>query len=142
MRSSERRTGLWIRGQRGHRDVRGALIRYARWLRCQIEFPVRVSVYLSPKLTIRTMHGDEVSASIFLPWRRTDEPYIRIATGDYSALFRERGRDNALAAYLASLSHEVIHYRQWVETGTFWERGVSTSARRMVERYAKCTTHP
>src|SRR5438128_10011147 len=134
------RSGLRIRGHRGHPAVRAAFLRYASWLRAEVEFPVRVPVYLLPGRRVRTVDGQFASASIFLPWsRRVD---IRVATGDYDELRRARGRDNALAAYLSSLSHEVVHYRQWVETGRSWEQGVITRAKRLVESYAQTVDHP
>jgi hypothetical protein len=136
------RSGLHIRGHRGHPEVRAALIRYARWLRLNYAFPIRVPVYLSPRKTITTMHGEQASASCFAPWKPDDEPYIRIATGDYPKLHAERGRDNALASFLVSLSHEVTHYRQWIETGDLWEAGVVRRARAMVDRYATTVDHP
>ena len=136
------RAGLRIRGQRGHPQVRGALIRYARWLRRELEFPIRVPAYLLRATRVRTQDGREVPASIFLPWDRSVEPYIRIATGDYPRERRARGREDALAGFLCSLSHEVIHYRQWVETGGSWERGVAVRARMMVARYAQTTDRP
>jgi hypothetical protein len=88
------------------------------------------------------MHGECVAASFFAPWKRHEEPFIRIATGDYPALKRERGRDNALAAFITSLSHEVVHYRQWVETGEISERGVASRARSMLRRYADTVDRP
>jgi hypothetical protein len=132
-----RRSGLRIVGRRGHPQVRAPLLCYARWLRHHFEFPIRVPVYLLPGETVFTMHGEHVSASIFLPWDRRVEPYIRIATGDYPELRRERGRDSALAAFLCSLTHEVLHYRQWVETGRSWERGVGAAAVRLVKAYTQ-----
>jgi hypothetical protein len=140
--SSAPRRGLRIRGGRGNAVVRRALVRYARWLRTQFEFPIRCPVYLLPGEHVVTMHGQRCSASFFAPWDRTVEPYIRIPTGDYAQLRREGNRDDALAAYLASLSHEVLHYRQWVETGEVWERGVVVRARTLVQRYALGTDHP
>ncbi len=92
------RTGLRIRGARGHPRVRAAIIRFARWLRREYEFPIRVPVYLFPSERIVTIHGEIVCASFFAPWNRRVEPYIRIATGDYAQLRNERGRDDALAA--------------------------------------------
>lgn len=136
------RTGLRIRGGRGNPIVCRALVRYAVWLRRLFEFPIRVPVYLCPEKQLVTMHGDLVSAAFFAPWDRRVEPYIRIATGDYPELRRERGRDNALAAYLCSLSHEVIHYRQWVEAGEIWEQGVTRRASSLVDRYAQTTGRP
>jgi hypothetical protein len=111
-----RRTGLYIRGRRGEPEVRVALIKFARWLRSEYEFPIRVPVYLSPNKFIRTMHSDDVSASFFAPWDCNAEPYIRIATGYYKQLKEDHVRDNALSSFIISLSHEIVHYRQWVET--------------------------
>lgn len=132
------RSGLRIRGSRGHPEVRAALIRYACWLRKNYEFPIRVPVYLSGRDKIITIHGDPAAASFFAPWDRNVEPYIRIATGEYPVVAMARGRDNALAEYIHSLSHEIIHYFQWVKTGEISERGVSVRADTMLARYS-CT---
>src|SRR5213593_362113 len=119
------RAGLRIRGGRGNDEVRKALVQFARWLRLQHEFPIRVPVYLHPEAHIVTMRGEKGSASFFAPWDRKVEPYIRIATGDYGALRAKVGRDDALAAFIASLlAHEVLHYQQWTRTGRVHERGV------------------
>jgi hypothetical protein len=88
------------------------------------------------------MHGDWVSASFFAPWSRRQEPYIRIATGDYAAMEVRRGRDSALAAFIVSLSHEVIHYHQWVASGRMTEAGTAAGARSMLHRYMKSVDHP
>jgi hypothetical protein len=103
---------------------------------------VRVPVYLLAGKRVRTVDGQFASASIFLPWSRRVEPYIRVATGDYDELRRACGRDNALTGYLGSLSHEVVHYRQWIETGRSWEQGVIIKAKRLVNRYARTVDHP
>ena len=136
------RTGLRIRGFRGHPVAREAVIRFAKWLRSQYEFPIRVPVYLFPSEYIITMHGEKVSASLFAPWDRKTEPFIRIATGDYPKRRRLRGRDDALAAILNSFAHELVHYRQWVETGEVWERGVIQRAQGIVDRYARTVDRP
>lgn len=136
------RRGLRIRGQRGPEEVRGACIRFAKWLRANYEFPVLVPVYLLPGAHLTTIDGDKASASFFAPWDRRVEPYIRIATGDYHDLLDACGRDNALAAYLSSLAHEVIHYQQWIATGETTERGVIRIAAKMVDRYALTVDHP
>ena len=127
------RTGLRMRGHRGHPEVRRALNRYVRWLRKSYEFPIRVPVYFLPSETIITQDGEHVVASFFAPFDRNVEPFIRIATGDYPKL--KRDRDDALAAYIHSLSHEIVHYFQWVKTGNTSERGVSVKARSMLRKY-------
>jgi len=136
------RTGIRIRGGRGNPHVRAALVRFAKWLRQEYEFPIRVPVYLFPSKQIVTMHGDRVSASFFAPFDRSVEPFIRIATGDYPHLSKELGRDKALAAFLQSLAHELMHYQQWVATGETSERGVTRRAQRIVERYSLTTDNP
>jgi len=122
--------------------VRRSILRFAVWLRARYEFPVRVPVYLSPLARLVTMHGDIATASFFAPWDPRVEPYIRIATGDYATMRGESGRDNPLAGYLCSLAHEVLHYRQWVETGETSERGVAVKASNMIARYAESVDHP
>ncbi len=129
-------------GGRGNPHVRAALVRFARWLRREYDFPIRVPVYLFPSEQIITMHGNRVSASFFAPFSRSVEPFIRIATGDYPQLKNELGRDNALAAFLQSLAHELVHYQQWVATGRTGERGIIRQAQRIAERYALTTDHP
>ncbi len=136
------RYGLRIRGARGHPEVRGALIRYAKWLRKHYEFPVRCPVYLFPSEQIITQDGNRVSASFVAPYDRNVEPLIRIANGDYPDLLRIHGRDDALAANIVSLSHEVIHYFQWIKTGTITERGVIKKAESMLDLYALDVDRP
>ena len=140
--SSKRRSGLRIAGARGPSDVRRCLVRYARWLRERVDFPVRVTVYLSPRTVLATPAGALEHSILFVSPDRRESPYIRIASGDYADLLRERGRDNALAAYLGSLSHEVVHYRQWIERKPLTERGVDRKARAMVNAYMKCVDRP
>ena len=136
------RQGIRIRGDRGNPEVRRALVKFARWLRTQYDFPIRVPVYLLPTEEVITRGGETGSASFFAPFKRTEEPYIRIATGDYMRLKRELGRDDALAAFICSMAHEVVHYRQWVQSGRTSERGVSNAAGRLLRRYAKTESRP
>ncbi len=113
---SNGRAGLRIRGARGHPVVRAAAIRFAAWLRIYYDFPVRLPVYLSPNQRLVTRDGEVVTASFFAPWEPTVEPYIRVATGDFSDLRKLHGRDDALAAFLNSIAHEIVHYQQWVDS--------------------------
>ena len=140
--SNIRKTGLRIIGRRGHPEVRGALIRYARWLRLHYDFPVRVPVYLSQHPQILNSEGEFISASFMGPFDPNEDPYVRIATGDYEDQLNEFGRDSALAANLHSLSHELIHYWQWLDTGTITERGVIVRAQNMVSKYSLDVDHP
>jgi hypothetical protein len=135
------RTGLRIKGHRGHPEVREAVIRFARWLRTAFAFPVRLSVYLQPGETFLG-DGDEFIASFFAPYDETKEPFIRLATGDYPNLKNERGRDDALAAILDSLVFQIIKYQQWVETGSFSDEDISADADQILYAYSQTTDHP
>lgn len=118
------------------------MLRFARWLRQHYEFPMRVVAYLYPSERIVTRDGELASASFFAPFDRSVEPYIRLPTGDYKDLKKKHGRDDALAAFLCSLAHEVVHYQQWVTTGETYERGVSKRSEAIVHAYAKSVAHP
>ena len=122
--------------------MRRCLQRYARWLREQVKFPVRVPVYLSPRKRLVTLDGGRAFATCFLPFDRREEPYIRIATGEYVEARRKQGRDSALASYIDGLSHEIVHYRQRIERKPLTERGVDRKARAMVNAYMKCVDRP
>lgn len=136
------RSGLRIDGQRGDPEVKGAMVRFAKGLRKNYDFPIRVPVYLRPEEELTNMHGEQCSASFFGPWSMDDEPYIRIATGAYRSERLTSKRDDVLARYLGSLAHEVIHYQQWVKNNKLYERGVPAKAGRMVDAYAQTTDHP
>lgn len=136
------RRGLRIVGRNVHSEVKRACIKYAKWLRTQYVFPVRVPVYLYPKSFIKIDRGHEISATFFEPFKRDEEPYIRVATGDYRDFDHVKDRDDELATILCSISHELVHYFQWIKHGRTWERGVEKQASNMVDRYAETTDHP
>jgi hypothetical protein len=136
------RTGLRIRGQRSHPEVRVAVIRFAKWLRVEFDFPIRVPVYLLPGEDFLTIEGERCVASFFAPWDRTEEPYIRLATGDYPKLKKERGRDDALASILDSLARQIVRYQHWVHTGKITNRSVVAKADRILDNYAQTIDRP
>jgi len=136
------RTGLRIRGQRGHASVREALKQFARWLRGEYDFPIRVPVYLNQHRRFVTIEGEEGTASFFAPDDSNIEPYIRIATGDYDDLVVESSKYDALASYICSLAHEIIHYQQWILDGCTSEEGVEEEAVAILRRYAKSVAKP
>src|SRR6266571_8131172 len=105
-------------------------------LTCDWSSDVCSSDLLIPGEQVRTGEGELCSASFFAPDSKLDAPYARIATGDFPRLRRSWGRDCALAAYLHSLAHELVHYDQWLSSRAPTERGVVLKAKRTVERYA------
>jgi hypothetical protein len=122
--------------------VRLAYIKFASWLRANYPFPIRVPTYLGAGRRHTTTSGQSAHASFFAPWDLDVEPYIRIATGDYPDDETANGRDDALASYLCSLAHEVIHYQQWIRGEEPTEAGVDEEAAAMVDRYALTVDRP
>jgi len=141
------RSGLRFRFERGvDPEVRGACLRFAAWLRREYAFPLRVPVYVRTARRLRTADGDCVTGSFFEPFSHADEPYIRLAAGDYEELLAQRGRDNALCCILPCLAHELTHYFQWINalslTDSGRERQANTYARRILSSYAQACSHP
>ena len=102
--------------------------------------------------------GELCSATFFGTFDLHEEPYIRIAVGDYEDLLKERfhgdvqeAKDNALAAILCSIAHELSHYFQWIKDHEAWceledhtkyERQAVYYAREIVSDYADVVDHP
>jgi hypothetical protein len=77
-----------------------------------------------------------VTATFFAPYDKNVEPFIRIATGDYSELIEERGKKDALYAMLDSMAHEIIHYQQWLENRELNEEEADEEGYKLVDSYA------
>ena len=137
-----KKKGLRIHGKRAHPEVRECFVRFAKWLRKEKSFPVRVNVYLSPHPYIFARDGDKCTGTIWIPDDPDCFPYIRVATGDYEQRKKEDGRDIALASDLCTLCHELIHYWQWLKTDKLWEKRVARQALAMIDCYAETTDHP
>ena len=122
--------------------VRRCLLRYGVWLRRNYAFPIQVSVYLLPGASFTTSDGEQAEASFFAPDSPREEPFIRLATGDYAELQKKLGRDNALACYIGALSRQLIHYQVWLQTGNFATAAELRKGNLMLRRYNKDVAHP
>ena len=144
---SKVRKGIRLRFCKGiNPDLKEAILRFVQWLRKSYEFPIRVPIYFKSNYAIKAHDGDRVSAFFFEPSSYYDEPYISIATGDYDELFDKRGRDNAIAAVLRTVAHELTHYFQWINNIELTEIGYERQAVRyadlIVGAYAQTREHP
>ncbi|MGU3396812.1 hypothetical protein [Priestia aryabhattai] len=133
------RTGLRLRSEPSvDPEVRKACISFCKWLRTQMEFPIRVVLYLKKDVQIKNRTTKElVTATFFAPYEKDVEPYIRIATGDYKDLIRERGKIDALYAMLDSIAHELCHYQQWLEDKELEEGEAEEKGSQLVDEYAE-----
>jgi hypothetical protein len=118
---------------------------FAKWLRQEYEFPMRIPVYVKAAAQIRAMDGDMVYGTFFGPYSMSVEPYARIATGYYLELCEESDQDNALAEILISIAHELTHYFQWLNQLDLTLIGEERQAKRyaylIVDDYANTTDH-
>lgn len=81
--SDNRRTGLRFRYESGvDPEVKNACKNFAKWLRSEYDFPLRIPVYMKGEAYIKARDGEHVVGTFFEPFDYSVEPYIRIATGD------------------------------------------------------------
>ncbi|WP_350302154.1 hypothetical protein [Peribacillus frigoritolerans] len=134
------RSGIRVRCEKGiNPRVRRSCLNFAVWLRSNMEFPIRLVVYLKKDYQIITRDTKETaSASFFAPFDKTVEPYIRIATGDYEELVSEIGEIDALWAILRSMAHEIIHYQQWLEDKEMDEKEAKNGGEQLLADFADC----
>ena len=148
----EYRCGVRLRFDQGvDPEVRRACKQFVNWLREWYEFPVRVPIYFKNKKQIKSRSGELASATFFGPFDLTQEPYIRVAVGDYPDLLAARGQDDALAAILGSICREMTHYFQWIKQHDLWgnpmfdakrERQALYYADVILDDYACYVDHP
>ncbi len=141
------RTGLRLNFQKGvDCEVRRACIEFANWLRSQYYFPIRVPVYFKSSRYLKTQLGELVSAKFFEPYDKMVEPYISIATGDIKDIELKYGKDEAIAAVLCSLIHELTHYYQWINNVILSDKQAERQAvfykRKIIQEYAMTREHP
>lgn len=137
---SSRREGLRFRYESDvHSEFRKACKCFAKWLRTEYYFPLRVPVYVKSARFIRAMDGEDVVGTFFEPFDYSVEPYIRIATGDYEELKNALGKEGAQMAIFATIAHELTHYFQWINglelTDVGRERQAMRYARFIVDEY-------
>ncbi len=120
-------------------EVRMFFLDFAKWLRREFVFPIRVNVYVKADYRIKAKDGDMVVGTMWRPEDANSYPYIRLAAGDYHELVDERGEEQAMWAILASFAHELTHYYQYINhlqlTLTGEERQAEAYTKRILEAY-------
>ena len=144
---SKHRTGARLKFDKDvDPEVKRACKEFLIWLRKEYFFPIRVPIYVKAAEQIKAKDGEMVSGTCFLPFDMHKEPYIRISAGDYYELKNKRGKDNALAAILGSIAHELTHYFQWVNGLEYTligeERQATQYVRYILYEYAETREHP
>lgn len=126
---SDARRGLRVRVQKGvDPNVRSACLEFAKWLRKEYVFPVRVPIYLHSVQFVKTSDGDTVDGYFFEPTNYAWEPYICVAAGRYESLVLTEGSYGAIACVLITIAHELTHYFQWINGVKLTEIGIERQA--------------
>ena len=141
------RRGLRVRYEHGiDTDLKESIKRFILWIRRNYYFPFRVVIYIKSSEFITAKDGDLVSGTFFEPYYRTDEPYIRVAAGDHAKNLIRWGRDDAIAATLRTIAHELTHYYQWINGVDKPIRNLELQAyicsSIIIRKYAETTEHP
>ena len=141
------RSGIKVDFELGvNESVKSAIKNMVNWLRKTYTFPVRVRIYVKKGIKVKARDGDLVPDLFFWPYNRDDEPYIKIATGDYFELLSKLGKDDALATILLALLRNLTHYFQWLNdiklTPIGEERQATRCARLKLREYAETRDHP
>lgn len=111
----KKRTGLRINARKVDAEIGDEFKEFAKWLRRNYEFPIRVPVYLSNKKRVIGKDGKSYVSLFFAPFKNNVEPFIKIATGDYEDLVEELGKSDAIFNLLFSLATGVVKYRKWID---------------------------
>ena len=84
------------------------------FIRKNYVFPIRVNVYVKATEYICAKDGAFVIGTFFRPNSMEDDPYIKVAAGDYDVVYEKSGKGFAVAGILHCLAHEFTHYFQWL----------------------------
>lgn len=127
-------------------DLEKACVQFVDWLKREYLFPIPICVHLKNGTILKTMDGDTAVGTFFEPPSYAGCPNIRVAAGDYGDLVLSDGRDNAVAAILTVIAHEMTHYFQWINgihfSGFILEWQATRYARRILAAYAETRDHP
>ena len=123
--------------QNVNKCIRNEVVLYAKWLRTQYAFPVRVPVYLHHKTAFVAADGGRASAIFFEPYDYDVEPYIKVVDGTLDS--ECMAKNVVITNVLFDLTHELTHYFQWIARTSMTIRGrerqATNYARRILWEY-------
>ena len=138
----EIRNGLRLRFEAGvDEEVKNALKDFAKYLRKEYFFPIRVPVYVRYTMKIMARDGDLINGTFLGPYNKLEEAYIRIAVGDYCQEKAKIGKRDVLISYFYVIAHELTHYFQWLNQIEITEIGEERQATRWADIIVKNYIH-
>lgn len=141
------RTGLNLKIDKNvDPEVKRACKEFAKWMRKQYFFPIRIPIYIKSSRYIVALDGSKVYGTFFRPSTYNQEPYAKIAAGDYEIMLKKWGKDSALTVILKTIAHELTHYFQWINgldlTLIGEERQATQYSRFILDEYSETRNNP
>ncbi|SFS76386.1 HEAT repeat domain-containing protein [Marininema halotolerans] len=130
-----RRIGLYTRSYGVQDQFKVPLQLFAVWLRKKRSFPIRVVAYLYKEEFIINKKGEKVVGLFFAPDDKNEEPYIKIATGDFQNIDFDCEEGMEIYSYLQVFAHEIVHYEQWINDQPFNEEEADVKSEEMVYKF-------
>ena len=107
---------------------------------------MRIPIYFKNVPYIKAKDGDHVSAIFFGPYERYIEPFISISLGKFADDVNIYGYKNCIIGIFNSITHELTHYFQWINSLELTEEAEESQAERysrmIVYDYAEVKEHP
>lgn len=134
--------GLYIKFEKNVPiPVRGFCLDFIKWVRKNFEFPIKVNIYVKESYRVKAKDGEMVVGTFWRPSIYGTQTYIRLATGDYYELVKQRNEEQAMWMILLTLSHELTHYFQYINkislTGLYEERQAEKYGDYILHQYDK-----
>ncbi len=97
-----------------NRFIAKEIKKYVAWLEVNHSLPKELRIIVTGVSFIRSIDHEHVSSTFWAPFDKEEACYMKISTGDFWEL-EKWGKDSAIYSTLNSISHELIHYHQWLE---------------------------
>ncbi len=110
----DHRKGIFLHFKPGvDKKLLELFIDFAKWLRKNYDFPIRVNVYLYSCEKIKLLDGSWAYGA-FRFFDTYEEPYIRIPAKPEQNRLQQYELEDVYEQILSSLAHELTHYFQWI----------------------------
>ncbi len=129
---SRERGGLYLHFERSvDCELRSGCMEFARWIRKRYLFPVEVNLFFVGDDQVKALDGEMTDMTFWKPDFFSEDPYGRLAVGDYLKNVKELGKESAMESVLDSMAILLTFYYQWLNGINLTERGEVRQAHRV-----------
>ncbi|WP_270790203.1 hypothetical protein [Enterococcus diestrammenae] len=110
---------------------------YIDWINSTMSFPKNVTIDITGSSYVyNSITTEKVAGTFFGPYSNsTLVPYIKIATGDFFQAVDKYGIDKAKLDLYNILSHEIVHFIQWLDDAPYDEAQAESQAEKISDCY-------